>query len=77
MSKELEKNLDEILGETECPVCGHIGMCSNGSFDWVCPNCENFGNINSESEALNYFYDEVLHNYDDDEKGEVFDGYDN
>ena len=32
--------------------------------------------INEEQEALDYFYDEMLCNLDEDEKEEVFDGYD-
>lgn len=30
-----------------------------------------------EIEALDYLYDEFLCNYDEDESGEAFDGYDN
>lgn len=29
-----------------------------------------------DNEALNYFYDEILCNYDDEDKDEVFDNYD-
>lgn len=29
-----------------------------------------------DQEALDYLYDEMLCNYDDDEQDEVFDGYD-
>lgn len=29
-----------------------------------------------DNEALNYFYDEILCNYDDGDKDEVFDNYD-
>jgi tRNA(Ile2) C34 agmatinyltransferase TiaS len=76
MPKELVANLDEFLEETICPVCGHIGMSSDGSFDWVCPICGDIGTINSDSESLNYFYDESVSNLDQDEKGEVWDGYD-
>lgn len=32
--------------------------------------------MGEEIEALDYWYEEVLSNYDDDEKGEVFDSYD-
>ena len=42
---EISSAYDEMLEDTECPVCGHIGMVSDGSYEYECPNCGTRGSL--------------------------------
>ncbi len=44
----LQSAFDEILEDKECPRCQHIGMDSDGGFDFVCPNCGYEGTLVEE-----------------------------
>lgn len=44
----LQSTYDEILEDTECPVCHTIGMLPDGGFDWICPNCGHEGSVSDD-----------------------------
>ena len=76
-----------ILKDKFCSECGEAhflellsasendeddeGDCEE--YDYVCHNCGHQGNLQDELDAQNYFWDEGLCGYDEDDKGEVFD----
>lgn len=66
-------DIEEFLEEYECPSCNNIGVEGNGSDTYICPHCHHEGSIYDELEAKNYFWDEALCGYNEDEKGEIFD----
>ena len=39
---------DAILEDYECPMCGHIGMESDGGYDFYCPECGYEGTLEDE-----------------------------
>lgn len=41
---------DAILEDMECPRCGHIGMETNGSYEYFCPHCDYEGSLAEEPE---------------------------
>ena len=59
-----------------CPECGAMAASLEllEDYDYVCNNCGHQGNIQDELDAQNYLWDEALCGYDEDDKGEVFDG---
>lgn len=44
----IQSAYDEILEDTECPVCHTVGMMPDGDFDWVCPNCGYEGSLSDD-----------------------------
>lgn len=68
---DLEMNLKEI----ECPECGERNYLESmeGDADYRCGHCGYEGNIQDDIDAQNYFWDEALFGYDEEDKGEVFD----
>ncbi len=66
---------EQWLLEKECPECGAKGFLE--SMDWEgeyrCDHCGYEGNVQDDIDAQNYFWDEALCGYDEDEKEEVFD----
>ena len=73
----MKKFNDDDLLDRMCPECGEINYLvftgCNGN-DYRCGNCGYEGNLQDDLDAENYFWDEMLCNCDEDEKGEVFDG---
>lgn len=59
-----------------CPECGTQGQYNliPPLFDsYRCQECEYEGYLQEDIDAENYFWEEALSSYDEDEKGEVFD----
>ena len=63
------------LEEVECPECGEKNYLEHmeDDVDYRCSNCGYEGNIQDDIDAQNYFWDDALCGYDEDDKGEVFD----
>ena len=52
-------------------TCPH---CNDELYNGIeCLECGYTNELQQDAEALNYFYDEILCNCDDSDKGEVFD----
>lgn len=43
-------DLESILEETKCKNCGHQGVESNGSYDYICPHCGTESSLIDEEE---------------------------
>ena len=66
---------EQFLMNKECPECGAKGFLEqmDRAGEYKCGNCGYEGNIQDDIDNQNYFWDEALCGYDEDEKGEVFD----
>ncbi len=82
MNYNLETVLeDTYLRDMECPECNSLGRCEyapdkDGEFDgdtYICRVCGHVGSIQEDKDAKDYYGDEMLCGYDEDEKGEVND----
>ena len=38
-SKRIQIDIDAMLEDCLCDYCKCVGLLSNGSFDFICPNC--------------------------------------
>lgn len=66
---------DLEMRDVECPECGernHLELME-GDGNYRCNHCGYEGNIQDDIDARNYFWDEILCGYDEEDKGEVFD----
>lgn len=60
----------------QCPACGTQGQCEQiqvGTDLYRCKACGYEGDMQEDIDAENYFWEEALGSYGEDEKGEVFD----
>lgn len=46
----LQSAYDDILEDMVCPICGHVGMDSDGGFDYSCPNCDYEGTLENDDD---------------------------
>ncbi len=67
-----------LLADIECPECGRQGEYEVASEDgeYRCTGCGYEGNMYDDIAEENYFWEEALCSYDEEERGEVFDGFD-
>lgn len=76
---EYEENLfaEVLLADIECPACGRQREYEVSREDggYRCTNCGYEGNMYDDMAEQDFFWEEVLCSYDEEERGEVFDGF--
>lgn len=78
--QEDEFSIEEHFAERHCPMCGELGkfrLLEDSDDQYVCLECGYEGSIwndiQEDRDANDYFWEEALHGYTEEEKGEVFD----
>ena len=71
---------EEYLEQKICYNCGSMGgtfvLDEENDDVYRCKVCGFEGSFQDDIDARDWFWDEGLHGYTEEEKGEVFDGYD-
>lgn len=74
-----EETINQELMDRQCPNCGEKSLAkhleSHSDGEYKCDSCGYEGNIEEDYDNENYFWGEVLCNYDEDGKDEALDSF--